>query len=152
MRILWPVLDSYEDTCNSTLDHRSKVHEKDFPIHLVLSFLQRKFFLPKSVFFAFCFLPDAFYIDVETKLMMPEAVNDICMPSFCFHERIFSTKFGDNISLVGMSWRYKFIGRYMEILPWKCRYRLGIKVVTVLISISKKVSPGGTQALVYLQH
>ena len=78
---------------------------KNFPIHLVLSFLQCKFFLPKSVFFAFCFLPDAFYIDVEPKLMMPEAVNDVCMPSFCFYEKIFSSKFGDNISLVGMSWR-----------------------------------------------
>ena len=44
-------------------------------------------------------------INVEPKLTMPEAVNDVCMPSLCFHERIFSSKFGDNISLVGMSWR-----------------------------------------------
>ena len=49
--------------------------------------------------------PDAFYIDVESKLMMPEAENDVCIPSLCFHERIFSFKFGDNISLVGISWR-----------------------------------------------
>ena len=47
--------------------------------------------------------------------MMPEAVNDVCMPSVCFHERIFSSKFGDNISLVWMSWQYKFIGRYKNI-------------------------------------
>ena len=44
-------------------------------------------------------------INVEPKLTMQEAVNDVCMPSLCFHERIFSSKFGDNISLVGMSWR-----------------------------------------------
>ena len=50
-------------------------------------------------------LPDVFYIDVEPKLMIPEAVNDVCMSSLCFYERIFSSKFGDNISLVGMSWR-----------------------------------------------
>ena len=37
--------------------------------------------------------------------MMPEAVNEVCMPSLFFHEIIFSSKFGDNISLVGMSWR-----------------------------------------------
>ena len=45
------------------------------------------------------------YIDVGPKLMIPEAVNDVCMPSLCFHERTFSSKFGDNISFVGMSWR-----------------------------------------------
>ena len=50
-------------------------------------------------------LSDVFYIDVEARLMMPEAVNDVFMPSLCFCERIFSSKFGDNISLVGMSWR-----------------------------------------------
>ena len=50
-------------------------------------------------------LPGVFYIDVEPKLMMPDAVNDVFMPSLCFYERIFSSKFGDNISLVGMSWR-----------------------------------------------
>ena len=33
----------------------------------------------------------------------------------------------------------------------KCRYRLGIKVTIVLISISKKVSPGGNQTLVAKQ-
>ena len=44
---------------------------------------------------------------------MPEAGNDVCMPSLCFHENIFSSKVGDNISLVGMSWR--FIGRYKNI-------------------------------------
>ena len=58
---------------------------------------------PKGSFFLFVFFPDAFYIDVETKLMMPEAVNDVYLPSLCFHERIFSSKLGDNISLVGMS-------------------------------------------------
>ena len=72
-------------------------------------------FLPKSVFFGFCFLPDAFYIDVEPKLMMSEAVNDVCMSSLCFQERSFSSKFGDNISLVGMSWRQTFIGRHKNI-------------------------------------
>ena len=51
---------------------------------------------------AFCFLPDVFYIVVEPKLMMLEAVH--AMPSLYFHERIFSSTFGDNISLVGMSW------------------------------------------------
>ena len=45
------------------------------------------------------------YIDVGPKLMIPVAVNDVCMPSLCFHERIFPSKFGDNISFVGMSWR-----------------------------------------------
>ena len=55
----------------------------------------------------FCFLfffPDAFYIDLETKLMMPEAVSDVYLPFLCFHEIIFSSKLGDNIKLVGMSW------------------------------------------------
>ena len=66
----------------------------------------------KSVFFTFCFLVEALYIDVEPKLMMPEAVNDVCIPSLCFHEIIFSSKFVDNISLVGMCWRQKFIGQY----------------------------------------
>ena len=37
--------------------------------------------------------------------MMPEAVDGVCMPSICFHEKKFSSKFGDNISLVRMSWR-----------------------------------------------
>ena len=54
-------------------------------------------------------------INVEPKLTMPEAVNDVCMPSLCFHERIFSSKFGDNISLVGMSWRYRYADRYKNI-------------------------------------
>ena len=35
----------------------------------------------------------------------------------------------------------------IKILPWKCGYHLGIKVAIVSISISKKVSPGGNQAL-----
>ena len=61
--------------------------------------------LPQKPLFCFLFFPDAFYIDVETKLMIPEAVNDVYLPSLCFHERIFSSKLGDNISLVGMSWR-----------------------------------------------
>ena len=43
-------------------------------------------------------LSDVFCIDVEPKLMTPEAVNDVCMPSLCFYERIFSSRFGDNIS------------------------------------------------------
>ena len=47
--------------------------------------------------------------------MMPEAVDDVCMPPLCFHERFFSSKFGDNISLVGMSWLQKFIGRYKNL-------------------------------------
>ena len=34
----------------------------------------------------------------------PNEVQNICVPSLCFHERIFSFEFGDNISLVGMSW------------------------------------------------
>ena len=53
----------------------------------------------------FCFFPDAFYIDAERKLMMPEKVNDVYLSSLCFHERIFSSKLVDNISLVGMSWQ-----------------------------------------------
>ena len=60
--------------------------------------------LTQKRLFCFLFFPDAFYIDVETKLMIPEAVNDVYLPSLCFHERIFSSKLGDNISLVGMSW------------------------------------------------
>ena len=39
------------------------------------------------------------------KKCSPNEVQNVCMPSLCFHERIFSSKFGDNISLVGMSWR-----------------------------------------------
>ena len=70
-----------------------------------LSELVRNFSYPKASFFDFYFLPDAFYIDVELKLMIPEAVNDDCMPPLCFHEGIFSSKFGYNISLMGMSWR-----------------------------------------------
>ena len=82
-----------------------KFTENIFLFTSFFPFFSENFSYPKIVFFAFCFLPDAFYIDVEPKLMMPEAVNDICMPSLCFQERIFSSKFGDNISLVGMSWR-----------------------------------------------
>ena len=131
---------------NNTLDHHLKVHGKGFSIHLVPSFLQWKFFLPKSVFFGFCFLPDAFYIDVGPKSMMPEAVNNVCMPSLCFHERIFL------LSLVIISvWGECVSDRNLlgdiKISPWKCRYRLRIKVAIVLISISKKVSPSGNQAL-----
>ena len=105
------VLDSYEDTCNSTLDHRLKAHEKDFPIHFVLSFLQWKLFLPKSVFFAFCFLPDALYIDVEPKLMMSDAVNDVCMLTFCFHESLVIISVwwewvGDR-NFLGDIWKYR---------------------------------------------
>ena len=82
-----------------------KFTKKIFPFNSLFPFFSENFFLPKSVFFVFCFLPDAFYIDVEPKLMMPEAVNDVCMPSLCFHEIIFSSKFSDNISLVGTSLR-----------------------------------------------
>ena len=60
--------------------------------------------LTQNRLFCFFFFPEAFYIDVETKLMMPEAVNGVYLPSLYFHERIFSSKLGD-ISLVGMSWR-----------------------------------------------
>ena len=59
----------------------------------------------KSVFFIFCFLVEALYIDVEPKLMMSEAMNDVCIPCLCFHEIIYSSKFVDNISLVEMYWR-----------------------------------------------
>ena len=76
--------------------------------------------------------------------MMPEAVNDVYLPSLCFHERIFSCKLGD-ISLVGMSWRQKFIGRYKNI-ALKMSLLPGEKVAIVLISIFKKVSPSGNQA------
>ena len=66
--------------------------------------------LTQKRLFCFLFFPDAFYIDVETKLMIPEAVNDVYLPSLCFHERIFSSKLGDNISLVEMSWRRSLLG------------------------------------------
>ena len=89
-----------------------KFTEKIFPFTSFFPFFSENLSYPKI---AFCFLPDVFYIDVEPKLMMPETVNDVCMSYLCFHERIFSSKFGDNISLMGMSWRHKFIGRYMEI-------------------------------------
>ena len=39
--------------------------------------------------FCFLFFPDAFYIDVETKIMMSAAVNNVYLPSLCSHERIF---------------------------------------------------------------
>ena len=61
--------------------------------------------LTQKLLFCFFFFSDAFYIDVETKLLMPEAVNDVYLPSLCFHEITFSSKLGDNISFVGMSWR-----------------------------------------------
>ena len=31
--------------------------------------------------------------------------DNVCIPSLCFPDRIFSSKFADNISLVGMSWQ-----------------------------------------------
>ena len=46
---------------------------------------------------------------------MPEAMNDVCMSSLCFHVIIFYSNFSDNISLVGMSWKQKFIGLYKNI-------------------------------------
>ena len=75
--------------------------------------------------------------------MMP--VNDVCMPSLCFHESIFL------LSLVIISVLREWVGDRnllgnITISPWKFRNRLGIKVEKVLISISKKVSPGGNQA------
>ena len=98
--------------------------------------------------FCFLFFPDAFYIDVETKIMMSAAVNNVYLPSLCSHERIFSSKLGDNISLVWWEWvGDRSILGDIKITPWKCRYRLGIKVAIVLIFISKKVSPGENQAL-----
>ena len=54
-------------------------------------YVSENFSYPKASLFAFYFLPDAFYIDIEPKLMMPEAVNDVCIPSLCFHEIIFSS-------------------------------------------------------------
>ena len=88
---------------------------------------QWKFFSPKSVFFALYFLLDAFSIDLEPKLMMREAVNDMCMPSLCFHEREFFL-----LSMVIISVWWDWVGDRnllgdIKILPWKCRYRLGIK-------------------------
>ena len=53
-------------------------------------YVSENFCYPEAYFFFFFFFPDAFYIGVEPKLMMPEAVNDVCMPSLCFHEKKFS--------------------------------------------------------------
>ena len=49
------------------------------------------------------------------KKCFPNEVQNVCMTSLCFHDRIFSSKFGGNISLVGMSWQSKCIGRYKNI-------------------------------------
>ena len=84
--------------------------------------------------------PEAFYINVEPKLMMPEAENDVCMPSLCFHEIIFLL----SLEILSIWWEWagdrNLLGD-VKISPWKCRYRLGIRVEVVLISI-----PGGNQA------
>ena len=77
--------------------------------------------------------------------MMPEAVNDIYMPSLCFHERIFASKFGDNISLVGMSWRWKFIGRYKNIA-----LKMSLSPGNSFNFYLQKISPGGNQGLQYV--
>ena len=63
---------------------------------------------------------------------------------------IFFTNEAFVLSLVIISVWWEWVGdRHLlgdiKILPWKCRYRLGIKVAIVLISISKKLSPGGNQ-------
>ena len=82
-----------------------KFTKKIFPFTSFFPFFSENVSYPKASFLLFFFLPDVFYINLEPKLMMPEAVNDVCMPSLCFHKRIFSSKFGDNVSLVGMSWQ-----------------------------------------------
>ena len=89
--------------------------------------------------------PDAFYIDVEPKLMMPEAENDVCMPSLCFHEFFLLS-----LEVISVWWEWVGVRNLLgntKISPWKRRYRLEIRLEIVLISISKKVSPGGNQAL-----
>ena len=59
----------------------------------------------------------------------------------------------DNIrSLVIISVWWEWVGDRnllgdTKISPWKCRYRLGIKVAIFLTSISKKVSAGGNKTL-----
>ena len=81
MRILWTlsnVTNSYQGFSHSPRSFLSLVK------------------IPKSAFFAFCFLLDAFCIDVEPKLMIPEAVSDVCMPSL--------------LSLVIISVRWEWVG------------------------------------------
>ena len=103
---------------------------------------QWKVFTPKSVFFALYFLPDAFCIDLEPKLMMPEAVNDVCMPSLCFHEREF---FLLSLVIITVWWEWvadrNLLGD-IKISPWKCRYRLEIKFKFLS---PKKYRPVGTK-------
>ena len=84
-------------------------------------------------------LPDVFYIDVAPKLMMPEAVSDVCMHLFVFTKEFFF------LSLVIISVWWEWVGD-IKISSKKCRYNLGTKVAIVLISIFKNVSPGGNQA------
>ena len=64
---------------------------------------------------------------------------------------IFSQKNFFLLSLVIRSVWWEWVGDRnllgdIKTSPWKCHYCLRIKVAIVLISISKKVSPGGNQA------
>ena len=68
------------------------------------------------------------------------------MTSLCFHDRIFSSKFGGNISLVGMSWQSKCIGRYKNI-ALKMSLSPGNKSGDSFNFYLQKVSPGGNQTL-----
>ena len=116
-----------------------KLTKNFFPFTSFFPFFSEIFFLPKSVFFASRFLPDAFYIDVEPKLMIPEAVNDVCMLSLCFHEIIFLL----SLVIISVCWEWagnrNLLGDFKK-LHKKYRYRLGIKVGIVLISISVPVA------------
>ena len=58
-----------------------------------------------------------------------------------------------SLEIMSVWWEWvgdrNFLGD-IKISPWKCPYGLEIKVAIVLISISKKVSPSGNQALCYV--
>ena len=92
----------YEQLSELVKMHLYNKQEKDFKKEKVEQRARKEIVKERDLEYG---LPNVLYIDVEPKLMMPEAVSDVCIPSPCLYERIFSSKFGDNICLVGMSWR-----------------------------------------------
>ena len=77
-----------------------KFTKKIFPITSFFPFFSENVSYPKASFLFFVFYLMSSTFDVEPKLMIPEAINNVCMPSLCFQEITFSSKLGDKISLV----------------------------------------------------
>ena len=74
--------------------------EKDFKIYFLspvkISLAQKRHF---------CFLFSSGRLLHQRRTKANHARRRVCMPSICFHERICSSEFRDNISLVAMIWR-----------------------------------------------